>query len=246
MYLYNILTDFQGFFFEIEVEKAVHTAIHLPYGFCHKDQSSKFMIPHGQIPASKWGCIFTIVHNAWIIVTVRWCSLNLSFLVLHSKLPESSGYVPSPLYNHQQQGTICIHNYPFSCTYPSLSLITGQCTDGLCGMLHVHPQCPGILSIVECECMFSLFKTVLGIPRYLVSWYPLTLCLAGLVLGIPGYLVSQDPWDSVPSETTGDCPGYPENIPWGSMHDRTTCYPQDNPGILSISGPGTVLVSLDT
>ena len=77
----------------------------------------------------------------------------------------------------------------------------------------LHPQCPGILSIVECECMFSLFKTVLGIPRYLVSWYPLTLCLAGLVLGIPGYLVSQDPWDSVPSETTGDCPGYPENIP---------------------------------
>ena len=40
--------------------------------------------------------------------------------------------------------------------------------------------------------------------------------LPGTVLGIPGYLVSQDPWDSMPGGTTGDCPGYP--------------------GILSISG----------
>ena len=32
--------------------------------------------------------------------------------------------------------------------------------------------------------------------------------LPGTVLGIPGYLVSRDPFDSMPSGTTRDCPGY--------------------------------------
>ena len=33
--------------------------------------------------------------------------------------------------------------------------------------------------------------------------------LPGTVLGIPRYLVSWDPWDSMPGGSTRDCPGYP-------------------------------------
>ena len=87
-----------------------------------------------------------------------------------------------------------------------------------------HPEYPGILRIAKCECSspgLKLGTNLAGLPR--------------TVLGIPRYLVSWDPFDSMPSGTAWDCPGYPRILSiLGSI--GTPCLVGLPGSVLGISG----------